>query len=157
MNALTIIVAMNKARLIGKGGGLPWRGPEDMRFFKNTTMGHAVIMGRRTFLEVGKPLPGRRNIMLTSLDISPPGVEIARSLTEAISRARETDPEPFVIGGGELYRAAVPLATKMLVTIVDRDAEGDTFFPEIDWSEWKEVERRRGETEGVEFFTYVRV
>lgn len=153
---LALIVAMTPARLIGLGGKLPWRIPEDLRHFKSSTMGHAIIMGRKTWDEVGRPLPGRRNIVVTRSVASLPGAELARSIDEAISLARSTDPEPYVIGGAEIYGLALPFVTRLYVTWVDRAAEGDTWFPEVDWAEWREVARRAGEEPGVAFVTYER-
>ncbi len=143
---------MTTDRIIGKAGRLPWRLPEEMRHFKATTMGHAIIMGRKTWEETGRPLPGRRNIVVTSRAIE--GVETFPTIDDAITAARTTDPEPFVIGGGEIYRAALPLATKLILTWVKMDVEGDTRFPEIDWTAWREVERSAGE--GFDIVTYLR-
>jgi dihydrofolate reductase len=140
---LAMIAAMTEDRIIGKGGKLPWRLPDDMKHFKATTMGHAIIMGRKTWEETGRPLPGRRNLVVTSRAID--GVETFRTIEAAIDAARTTDREPFVIGGGEIYRAALPYATKLVVTWVKGAYEGDTRFPEVPWPEWKEVERRAGE------------
>jgi dihydrofolate reductase len=153
---LVLIVAMTPDRVIGVGGGLPWRIPEDLRHFKATTMGHAIVMGRKTFDEVGRPLPGRRNIVITRQAIAIPDVEVARSLDDAVELARTTDPEPYVVGGAEIYRLALPVATRLVVTWVDRKVEGDTHFPAVDWSEWREVERRAGEEPGVAFVWYER-
>lgn len=135
-----MIAAMTKDRVIGKDGRLPWRLPEDMKHFKNATMGHAILMGRRTWEETKRPLPGRRNIVITSHDID--GIETFRTLEDGIAAARTTDREPYVIGGGKIYAAALPLATKLVLTFVKADTEGDTRFPEVDWREWKETERR---------------
>lgn len=159
MSSLTLIAAVARNGVIGKGGGLPWKIPEDLAFFKRTTTGHAVIMGRRTFEEVGRPLPNRRNIVVSRrAGLTLPGCEVAASLEEAIAAARTTDPDPFVIGGAEIYRAALGLgvATRMLVTEIDRDVEGDTWFPEFDRAVWRETERRAGDTPGVTFVTYER-
>lgn len=152
---LSMIVAVADNGVIGREGQVPWRIPEDLRFFKNTTMGHAIIMGRKTFAEVGKPLPGRRNIVVSRTADAFEGSELARSLEEAIALARTTDPEPFVIGGAAIYEAALPLATRIFLTEVHRQAEGDTFF-HLDRSGWRETSRRRGETEDVEFVTLER-
>jgi dihydrofolate reductase len=138
-----MIAAMTTDRVIGKEGRVPWRLPEDMKHFKKATMGHAIIMGRKTWEETGRPLPGRRNIVVTSRTIE--GVETFRTIDGAIAAARATDPEPFVIGGGEIYGAALPLATKLIITWVKADVEGDTRFPEVDWRAWREVERCTGE------------
>ena len=147
---LSIIVGMTKDRLIGKGGSLPWHIPEDMKHFKETTMGHAIIMGRKTHESIGRALPGRRNIVVTSRSIATPGVETARTLDEAVALA----PDGWVIGGAELYRAALPLAKKLVITWIHRDASGDTYFPEIDFAEWKEVSRKGGD--GIDLVTYMR-
>ena len=153
----TLIAAIAKNGVIGKDGGLPWRIPEDLKHFKRTTLGHAVIMGRKTFDEVGRPLPDRRNIVVTRKQgLVLAGCEVVGSVEAAIELARATDPEPFVIGGAEIYRAALPYATRMILTELDRDAEGDTWFPAFDRSGWMEVERRAGETPGVTFVTLER-
>lgn len=168
---VSLISAMSKNRVIGKGGTLPWDVPEDMKFFMRTTLGHAVIMGRKTYDSMGKPLPRRRNIVVTrSSEFHAEGTEVARTVEEAIALARSTDAEPFVIGGAEIYKAALPLAQRMYITYIPIVIEGgDTFFPEFTVaaqgeaaataaaaSPWREVLRRKGETEGVEFVTYER-
>jgi dihydrofolate reductase len=154
---LTIIVAVADNGAIGKGGQLPWRIPEDLKFFKAQTMGHAIIMGRKTWDEVGRPLPGRRNIVVSrKAGLTLEGAEVCGSLEDAIALARTTDPEPFVIGGATIYAAALPFATKVLLTEVHREAEADTFFPPFRRDEWRETVRRKGETEGVEFVTFER-
>jgi dihydrofolate reductase len=154
---LALVVAVADNGVMGKDGTLPWRIPEDMRHFKKTTMGHAIIMGRRTFEEVNKPLPGRRNIVVSRMaGLTIEGCEVVSSVEAAIALARTTDPEPHVIGGAGIYAAALPLATKIYLTEVHGTYEGDTFFPSFDRSEWRETERRTGETEGVEFVTLER-
>jgi dihydrofolate reductase len=154
---LALVVVVAEGGVIGKDGKLPFHIPEDLRHFKSTTMGHAVLMGRKTYESIGKALPGRRNIVVSRTPgFVAPGCEIATSLQEAISLARATDSEPHVIGGGALYQAALPLATRIYLTEVHRACEGDTFFPPLDLHEWREVARRRGTTEGVEFVTLER-
>lgn len=153
--ALVVAVADNGA--IGLRGKLPWRIPEDLKFFKNVTMGHAIIMGRKTWDEVGKPLPGRRNIVVSRQPgLVLEGAEIAASLEDAIALARQTDDEPFVIGGSTIFAAALPIATKIYWTEVHREVEADTFFPPFDRAGWRETSRRKGESEGVEFVTLER-
>jgi dihydrofolate reductase len=152
---LSLILALADNGVIGKDGKVPWRIPEDLRFFKNTTMGHAIIMGRNTFAEVGKPLPGRRNIVVSRTADAFEGSELARSIEEAIAMARTTDPEPFVIGGAKIYEAAMPFATRIFLTEVHRDADGDTVF-HLDRQGWRETSRKKGESEGVEFVTLER-
>jgi dihydrofolate reductase len=154
---LAMVVAIGDDGAIGKDGKVPWRIPEDLKHFKNVTMGHAIIMGRKTWDEVGKPLPGRRNLVISrQLGLSLEGAEVFGTLEEAITAARTTDPEPHVIGGSTIYAAAMPLATRIYLTEVHRTVDADTFFPPFDRSVWREVERRRAETEGVEFVTLER-
>ena len=141
---LALIAALNRAHAIGKGGGLPWHLPEDLAHFKRTTLGHAIIMGRRTYEEVGRPLPKRRNLVVTSRTIE--GVECFASLAEAVAAARATDPLPFVIGGGALYGAALPIVTELFLTWVDIDVpDADAFFPPFDVTPFELVDHRRGE------------
>jgi dihydrofolate reductase len=155
---LAIVVAIADGGVIGKNGGLPWRIPEDLRHFKAMTLGHAVIMGKRTWQEVNRPLPGRRNIVV-STSVGPlEGAEVVSTLQEAIALARTTDDEPRVIGGARLFDAAVPLATRIYLTEVHRPAEGDTFF-HLDRTGWRETSRRSAtlpESAGVEFVTLER-
>lgn len=155
MAPLSMILAVADNDVIGSEGKVPWRIPEDLRFFKNTTMGHAIIMGRKTFAEVGKPLPGRRNIVVSRTADGFEGSELARSLEEAITMARTTDPEPFIIGGAKIYEAALPFATRIFVTEVHRQVDGDTSF-HLDRTGWRETARRKGESEDVEFVTLER-
>jgi len=148
---LALIVAVARNRVIGNEGELPWHISEDLKHFKKTTSGHAIIMGRKTFDSIGRPLPKRRNIVVTrQSDAAFPGCERARNLDEAIALARTTDPCPFIIGGASLYQEAMPIATELHVTTIDEEVEGDTYFPG-DFSAFVEVEARRGETPGVTF------
>jgi len=126
---------MGKNRVIGFDGGMPWHLPADLKHFKAVTMGHPVVMGRRTFESIGKALPGRRNVVLSrSLDPAPEGCEVAASLAEAL---RVLEPGPvMVIGGGELYRTALPVASRMELTFIDTAPEGDTHFPDWHKAQW---------------------
>ncbi len=154
---LAMVVAVADNGAIGKDGKVPWRIPEDLKHFKNVTMGHAIIMGRKTWDEVGRPLPGRRNLVVSrNAGLVLEGAEVLATLEAAIAAARTTDGEPHVIGGSAIYAAAMPLATRIHLTEVHRDVDGDTFFPPFDRSAWREVERRRADTEGVEFVTLER-
>jgi len=153
---LAMIAAVAKNKVIGNKGQLPWRVPEDLKFFKTMTTGHAIIMGKKTYDSTGKPLPNRRNIVVTRSAIKIEGAEVCGSIDEAIARARETDAEPFVIGGAEIYRAAMAQATKLYITEIDQTPEGDTHFPDIDPADWRETERRPAETPGVVFVTFER-
>ena len=152
---LAIVVAIGEGGVIGKDGGLPWRIPEDLQHFKAATMGHAIIMGRKTHASIGRPLPGRRNIVVSRTADAFDGCELARSLEEAIALARTTDEEPRIIGGARIYEEALPLATRIILTEVHRKVDGDAFF-HLDRSAWRETSRRPAATEGVEFVTLER-
>jgi len=152
---LAIVVAMAENRVIGKDGGLPWHIPEDLEHFRRVTTPHAIIMGRKTHLSIGKALPGRRNIVITSKpEQIAPGCEVASSLEAAIELARTEDDAPRIVGGAQVYAAALPLATQIFLTEVSREVEGDTLFPAIDEADWVESERREGD--GVVYRTLVR-
>ena len=128
---IAIIVAYSRNRAIGNGGCIPWRIKGEQRRFRELTMGNAIIMGRRTFEEIGKALPGRRNIVLSSSgDYSATGCLNARTLEEAISLAGDMD--VYISGGAVVYRQALPLAEKLFITEIDAEFEGDTFFPDFD-------------------------
>ena len=153
MDPLVLVLAVARNGALGKDGKVPWHIPEDMKHFKNMTMGHAILMGRKTYEETRRPLPGRRNIVITrNPDYQAPGCEVVSTLEEAIALARTTDPQPRVIGGAEIYRLAMPLATRIYLTEIERDAEADTFF-HLDRTGFRETERRKGETPGVWFVT----
>jgi dihydrofolate reductase len=152
--ALYAIAAMARGRVIGHGNALPWRVPEDLRFFKTMTVGHSIIMGRKTYESTGKPLPQRRNIVITrQAGYVAPGCEVVGTLEEAVALARTSDPSPFIIGGAEIYRQALPMLTRMYLTFIDREVPGDAFFPEYDAADWRETERRTGESADVVFVT----
>lgn len=141
--SIAVVAAVAENGVIGRDGGLPWHLPEDMKFFKRLTMGHTVIMGRRTWEELGKPLPGRRNIVITRDPAREfPGAERAASLHDALALSEE-DAQIFIIGGGEVYRQALHYADRLFLTHVHAAVEGDTHFP--DWGEalWRVVEERR--------------
>ncbi|HUL63469.1 MAG TPA: dihydrofolate reductase [Burkholderiaceae bacterium] len=158
---LTLIVARARNGVIGRGGTLPWRLPEDLAHFKRTTMGHPIVMGRRTWDSIGRALPGRRSIVVSGTATSgTPGAEIVPSLAAALARVRDV-PEVFVIGGAELFKVAAPLAQRMIVTEIDADFEGDTFFPQPDPGEWTVVAREphaptADRPFAIEFVTYDR-
>lgn len=136
---ISIIVAMSNGQLIGKEGELPWNLPADLKHFRELTENHAVIMGRKTFESIGRPLPNRMNIVISrNPDFWKPDITIARSFNEALvlARAYHND-EAFVIGGAEVYREAMQVANKIYLTRIDAWFEGDTFFPEIDTEKWE--------------------
>ena len=159
---VSIIVAIAQNGTIGDKNSLLWHIKEDMRFFRTTTSGHPVIMGRKTFESLGsKPLPKRTNIVITRADREFEGALTAHSLEEAIRMAGE-DEEIFVMGGAQIYREALSVVDRMYITVVERDYEGDTSFPEIDFSQWElvnVVRHERGEEyeSPFEFRTYDRM
>ena len=139
---ISLIAAMARNRVIGKDGKLPWRIPEDLKRFKKLTTGHCVVMGRKTFDSIGKPLPNRTNIVITrDKSWRADGVVVAHSLDEALGLA--SGDEVFVIGGGEIYAAALPKASKLYLTLVEGQWEGDAFFPEYDAGRFREVAREK--------------
>lgn len=158
---VSIIVAIAQNGTIGDKNSLLWHIKEDMRFFRTTTSGHPVIMGRKTFESLGsKPLPKRTNIVITRADREFEGALTAHSLEEAIRMAGE-DEEIFIMGGAQIYREALSVVDRMYITHVERDYEGDTVFPEIDYSQWRLVDvvrHERGEEyeHPFEFRTYDR-
>lgn len=138
---MSIIVAMAGNRVIGKDNGLPWRLPGDLKRFKSLTMGHHIIMGRKTFESIGRPLPGRINVVVTrNAAFRPAGVTLAGSVAAAIDLSAG-DSEIFVIGGAELYRESLGLANRIYLTEIHANVEGDTFFPQLDPGEWREFSR----------------
>ena len=141
---LALIVARANGGVIGKDGELPWNEPEDLAHFKRVTMGHAILMGRKTFESIGRPLPGRRNIVLSrDPSFRAEGCEVHDDLGAALASARETDACPFVIGGAVLYELALPHATLVHLTEIDAAVEGDTHFPDLDDDAWIETDERR--------------
>jgi dihydrofolate reductase len=142
---ISIIVAIAQNSTIGDKNALLWHIKEDMRFFRTTTSGHPVIMGRKTFESLGsEPLPKRKNIVITRSDVEFEGAFVAHSLEEAIAMA-DDDAEVFIMGGAQIYAQALDIADRMYITRVERDYEGDTSFPEVDYSKWKLVAEERYE------------
>ncbi|UCH50060.1 MAG: dihydrofolate reductase [Betaproteobacteria bacterium] len=136
---------MARNRVIGKGGTLPWHLPEDLKRFRSLTMGHPIIMGRKTYDSIGRPLPGRRNIVISrNSDLTIEGVETAISLQAALEMTIDAD-EVFVIGGQQIYQLALPLGDRIELTLIDRGFDGDVLFPEIDPAEWEESQRESRE------------
>ena len=142
---LVLVVAHDRNRAIGRGNALPWRLPDDLRRFKALTLGRPILMGRRTAEAIGRALPGRRNLVLTRAQAPPvAGMHVVSSLAQAWREAQaDGATELCVVGGGEVYALALPLADALQVTHVDTEVDGaDTFFPPIDASEWRAVWRR---------------
>jgi dihydrofolate reductase len=155
---VTIVAAVARNGVIGAGGRLPWHLPDELRRFKELTFGHVLVMGRRTYESIGLALPGRTTIVVTREPGWTAGdarVLTAPSVREAISTAAELDDQVFVVGGAQVYEEALPLADRLELTHVDAEPEGDTMFPPIDWSEWRETGREPGA--GWTAVTYERV
>jgi len=141
MTSLSIIVAMAKNRVIGANNTLPWHLPADLKHFKALTMGHHLIMGRKTFDSIGKPLPGRTSVVVTrNRTLKIEGCAVVHSLEEAIA-ACANDNEIFIAGGADIYAQAMPLVDTLYVTEIQRDVEGDAHFPEFNRDEWQEAAR----------------
>jgi dihydrofolate reductase len=151
---VAIVAALARNRAIGRDNAMPWRLPEDLKRFKRLTMGHAVIMGRKTFESIGTPLIGRNNIVITrSREWSPPGCVVAHSLESALAAAGGSQ-DAFVIGGAQIYALALPHAQRLHMTEIDCDFEGDAFFPDYDRSRWREVSRERHASNGPDGFDF---
>ena len=144
MSAFKAIAAMSENRVIGRGKEIPWHIPEDFKWFKETTMGHVLVMGRRTFESIGKALPGRETMVLTRGDFSHPDVTVIRSLDEVAPRLEGRD--GFIAGGAQVYEQALPRCSDLFLTLVKREVEGDVFFPEFE-NYFEEVEVLREEAE----------
>jgi dihydrofolate reductase len=136
---VSLIVAMGRNRVIGANGAIPWRLPNELQLFKRVTMGHHIIMGRKTWESVGRLLPGRTTVIVTrKKDYAVPGALVTNSLESALAACGD-DSEVFVIGGGELYRLALPLAHRVYLTTVEAEPAGDTHMPDFDRADWRET------------------
>ena len=154
---VTIVAAVARNGVIGVDGGLPWHLPDDLRRFKELTLGHVLVMGRKTYESIGHPLPGRTTVVVTRSAEWDPGsgeVVVASGVPEAIEAAAAIDDEVFVVGGAQVYAAALPLADRLELTFVDDEPEGDTTFPAVAWDDW--VELRGEEGDGVAYVAYGR-
>lgn len=157
MSTISIIVAIAQNFAIGRNNDLLFHLPNDLKRFKQITTGHPVIMGRNTLLSLPRwPLPHRRNIVITDNPIDQfPGCEVVYSIEEALAAVKD-ETESFIIGGGAIYRQFYPLAHKLYLTVVERDYEADTFFPEVNYSEWQELARETHFDESNQFsYTYL--
>lgn len=145
---ISIIVAISANNVIGINGGLPWHLPEDLKRFREVTMGKPIIMGRVTFESIGRPLPGRENVVLTrESGYVAEGCTVVGTIEAAVELASEAE-EIMVIGGGEIYRQFLAITDQIYLTRVQAEIKGDTTFPEIDMSEWKEVSHEEYQSEG---------
>jgi dihydrofolate reductase len=153
---VVIVAAVGRNGVIGVDGALPWRIPDDLARFKRLTMGEALVMGRSTFESIGRPLPGRTNIVLTRRnDWSHPDVVVAGCLGEAMDVAAARGEDVYIAGGAEVYRQAMALADRLELTEVDQAPDGDTWFPPVDWDRWEAIAREAHD--GFAFVTYERV
>ena len=138
---IQFIVAYDKNRVIGKNNDLPWKLPADLAYFKKVTMGSTVVMGRKTFESIGKPLPGRKNIVITNqTGYKAEGCEVIHSIDELL----HVNSELFIIGGATIFEQALPYAQKLYITYIDEEFEGDTYFPEIDFDNWNLIAEEKG-------------
>jgi len=158
--SLTLIVAYSTNRAIGRDNALPWKLPGDLAHFKRSTLGHPIIMGRKTWDSLGRPLPGRSNIVISrNPEFSAAGAILAPTLEAAVAACGDIE-EAFVIGGAQIYAQALPLARRVLATEVHADVEGDAFFPLLPSFQWKETAREPQPAENgydYDFVTYERV
>lgn len=142
---LSLLVAMAKNRVIGRDNKLPWNLPADLKHFKFLTMGQTIVMGRKTYESIGKPLPGRVNIIITRQEgYEVPGATVVSSIDDALlmcEKIRSINGENFIIGGEELYRQTLKICQRIYITEIQRDFEGDVYFPEVDPNEWEETQR----------------
>jgi len=137
---VTIVVAISENNAIGKNNQLLWYLPADLKHFKNITTGHTVIMGRKTYDSVGKPLPNRRNIIITRQNITIEGCEVVKSIEDALVLSAGEE-EVFIVGGAEIYKQSIHLTNRIYLTVVHQKFDADSFFPEINYDEWRETER----------------
>lgn len=136
---ISLIAALDRNNLIGADQGMPWRLPADLKRFKALTMGKPIVMGRKTYETIGRPLPGRQNIVLTrDQDYEAPGCVVVHSIEDALKVSSDA-PEVMIIGGGAIYRQFLPLASRLYLTLIDATFEGDTYFPDINCDNWQMV------------------
>jgi dihydrofolate reductase len=151
---LSAIVAMAANRVIGAHNQLPWRLPADLARFKRLTMGHTLILGRKTYESIGRPLPGRTFVVVTRQQgYAPPGVKVAHTVDEALALAQGDD-EVFVAGGAELYAQTMSRLNRLYLTLIERDFPGDTYFPEVDLSGWRLIEQEHHPASGPDALPY---
>ena len=135
---ITIVAAIASNNVIGQKNSLPWDIPEDLKRFKQLTSGHTILMGRKTFDSIGRPLPNRTNIVMTKdINYQKKGIEIVFDEREALNLIKDLNQEVFIIGGSKIYELFEPWATSLMITRVLKDFEGDAFFPEINWNNWQ--------------------
>jgi dihydrofolate reductase len=146
LHNISIIAAIDKCGLIGEHNHLPWKIREDLQHFRETTLGHPVVMGKKTWFSLGKPLDGRTNIILThDLDFHVPGCQVAYSVEQILDECAGED--IFIIGGASVFQQFLPHATMIYLTRIDYEFWGDTFFPEVDWQQWEIISYERKATD----------
>ena len=149
------IFAMSANRVIGKDNQLPWYLPADLKFFKSVTVGHPIIMGRKTFESIGKPLPQRTSIIITRQpDYQPQDCMVVHTVADAIKAGLEIDKDIFIIGGAEVLQQALPYIDTMYLTLIHQEFEGDTFYPDFDLNEWVETARQDFEPDEKNKYAY---
>ncbi|MFC3885081.1 dihydrofolate reductase [Bacillus songklensis] len=142
---ISFLVAMDKNRVIGRDNQLPWHLPADLKFFKEITMGHPVIMGRKTHESIGRPLPGRENIIITRNEhYKAEGCTVLHSISAIKEIEEQRNEELFVIGGAQIFQHTFPIADRLYITWIEEEFEGDTYFPEFDEHDWELVSRKKG-------------
>jgi dihydrofolate reductase len=153
---ISLIAAMAKNRVIGRQGDIPWRIPGEQKIFKKITLGHAVIMGRKTFESLDRPLPGRTNIIVTrQKDYRAEGCLVAHDLASALKYCPADEDEAFICGGGQLYHEALPLADRIYLTVIPREIPGDTHFPDFSLTEFWVRQSESIQVEGAEPYNFI--
>jgi dihydrofolate reductase len=150
---ISLIVAMDRNNLIGKNNDLPWRIPADLAYFKKVTSGSTVVMGRKTYESIGRPLPNRMNIILSRNDFQAEGCQTLHSMEE-LKVFQESDEEMFIIGGAHIFNEALPMADYLYLTFIDEEFEGDTYFPAINHKNWELISEEKGPKDEKNPFNY---
>ena len=143
---ITIIAAMTKSRVIGKNNQLPWHIAEDLQNFKKLTAGNTVIMGRKTYESIGRPLPNRNNIVISTMMPARDGVTICKTVPEAIEKAKTFQKDIFIVGGATIYEQTLPFADRLVISYIKKDYEGDTYFPNFNEDDWN-IKKREDRNE----------
>jgi dihydrofolate reductase len=153
---ISMIVAMGRNRVIGKHNNIPWKLPSEQNYFKATSMGHAVVTGRKNFESMGRALKGRRNIIITrNKQYQAENCEIITSVEELMDKFKASEEEVFIIGGEEIYKMFLQHSNKLYITIIEEDFDGDTFFPEITENDWVEISSQPGLTDQKNVYVYI--
>lgn len=152
---LSIIAAVDKNYLLGSNGEIPWELPADLKYFKETTMGSPVIMGRKTFESIGFPLPGRKNIIMTrNKNYTAEGCQVVHSKREVLNNFLKNNKEAFIIGGAEVYKLFLSYSDKLYLTVIDHEFSGDTYFPKVNWKNWKKISEKKANSDNSNPYSY---